>query len=391
MSVEPIDIHFHTNFDQLPDSWDILAGNRVFFSRGFLKTLATDPPPSIRQHYLTFKRKDALVGIAIIQIKHFKLQDALRAEEKEVKGSRAKIAAYIKEFLSGFVDFRIMVVGNLLLTGNYGKLWDDSIDLEEQRRLLDLGITKAIATLKKDRQKIHGVLLKDYPEPLRMKRNQKHLGGYTEFKVQPSMYLPIRPNWISMEAYHADMKSKYRLRIKNCLKKIGVVDKRIMSIEEMKSLRTQMYLYYRSISDTAGFNMFVLSPDYFERLKENLGDQVDIVGYFINGQLIAFYSAIDNDGHLDAHFLGYDANYNQELKLYLNMLIGLTSFAIKKQMHSVQRSRTAMEIKSSVGAIPEPYYLYLKATNPLINRMLRKPLHYFLPEEEWEQRHPFKD
>ena len=391
MSVEPIALQFYSNIEDLPNSWDDLAGNRIFYTRSFLRILDEQPPSSIRQYYLTYTQQNMLIGLAIIQVKHFKLQDALRSEIEANKGIGAKLSFRIKQFLSGFVDFRIMVIGNLLLTGNYGYLFEEYITLEEQRSLLSKGISKAKAALRLENQKVHGILLKDYPETLRLRKDESHLGGYTEFQVQPGMYLPIKPEWTSMEDYYADMKSKYRLRIKNCLKNIEVVEKRIMSVDEMRSLRTQMYLYYRSISDTAGFNMFVLSPDYFERLKENLGDKVDIVGYFLEGNLIAFYSAIDNDGHLDAHFLGYDDNYNHELKLYLNMLIGLTSIAIDKQMHCVQMSRTAMEIKSSVGAIPEQYYLYLKATNPVINRMLRKPLHYFLPKEVWEQRHPFKD
>lgn len=53
-------------------------------------------------------------------------------------------------------------------------------------------------------------------------------------------------------------------------------------------------------------------------------------------------------------------------------------------------ARTALEIKSSVGAVPENLYCYLRHQNPLVNKFTGTLLDYLKPVEEWLPRHPFK-
>ena len=53
-------------------------------------------------------------------------------------------------------------------------------------------------------------------------------------------------------------------------------------------------------------------------------------------------------------------------------------------------ARTAMEIKSSVGAKPEPMHMYLKLTNSFANALLKQVFMFMIPSQEWEERHPFK-
>ena len=99
---------------------------------------------------------------------------------------------------------------------------------------------------------------------------------------------------------------------------------------------------------------------------------------------------IQSEGDLDAHFLGYDPECNRNCQLYLNMLYDLVDDAIALKAHNLILSRTAMEIKSSIGAEPHDMYLYLKAINPIFNRGVSKALDYFKPKADWKPRSPFK-
>jgi hypothetical protein len=53
-------------------------------------------------------------------------------------------------------------------------------------------------------------------------------------------------------------------------------------------------------------------------------------------------------------------------------------------------SRTALEIKSSVGAEAHSMVLYLKANNSILNLGVSKALSYLKPDEKWVPRSPFK-
>lgn len=373
----------------LGEEWDELVHENIFFQSSFLSIIQDSPLDSIRQYYVKVYSGSALLGIVVLQVKHFQLKESLR-QHKKTSNVFKKIGRWIKYQLSGLVDYKIMVVGNLLLTGNYGFYFKGNLIPENEKQVIDKAVDFALAFFKKRKIKISGILLKDYNEALRLKPQSPIGNKYIEFKVQPGMHMDIRPNWKNMEAYMSDMKSKYRVRIKSALKAIEPIDKKILTLEEIQNLESTLHQLYTNVSEGARFNMFHLKPDYFYQLKSKLRDKVEIVGYFLEDKLVGFYSAIENNGHLDAHFLGYDPAYNRSLKLYLNMLIGLVSFAIEKQMACIQMSRTAMAIKSSVGAIPTEYYLYLNARGRIKNKLAARFLAYFIPEDPWEARHPFK-
>ena len=100
---------------------------------------------------------------------------------------------------------------------------------------------------------------------------------------------------------------------------------------------------------------------------------------------------IKNYDVLDAHFLGYDPVYLQENQLYLNMLYDLVREGIDKKVAQIDMSRTAVEIKSTVGAIPYDMFLYLKHTNAMLNKTVDFVLGLVKPEEQYVIRSPFRD
>jgi len=93
---------------------------------------------------------------------------------------------------------------------------------------------------------------------------------------------------------------------------------------------------------------------------------------------------------MDSHFIGFNKSLNGKYQIYLNILLDLVKDAIEEEAISLYYFRTALEIKSSVGAEPYDMSCYFRHTNPMINRLVRYPFKSFVPTQNWKQRHPFK-
>ena len=144
------------------------------------------------------------------------------------------------------------------------------------------------------------------------------------------------------------------------------------------------------MAENAPFNTFYLPEDHFEIFKETLNEKFLFYGYFIDHQLIGFNTLIKNGSDFDTYFLGYDPQFQQEKMLYLNMLYDMIGYSIKKKFKRIIFARTALEIKSAVGAKPIQMFGFIKHHNPLINAFVARFFGYLEPETHWQERHPFK-
>ena len=93
---------------------------------------------------------------------------------------------------------------------------------------------------------------------------------------------------------------------------------------------------------------------------------------------------------METYFLGYDEAHQYPNQLYLNMLYDMLKFGIENRHETVVYARTAMEIKSSIGAKAKPMVVYMKHTNPFLNTILKQVFKLMNPLQDWEKRHPFK-
>jgi hypothetical protein len=83
-------------------------------------------------------------------------------------------------------------------------------------------------------------------------------------------------------------------------------------------------------------------------------------------------------------------SYLKEHDLYLNILYKLVQQAIYLKVYKLQFGRTAMEIKSSVGALPQHMFLFVKHVCPIRNFLVHTAVKNLSKNPEWTIRIPFK-
>ena len=300
------------------------------------------------------------------------------------------LAHPIKQAVVNAINFETIVCGNLLLTGKYGFYFKDTVPRDDQFNIVRKAIDKLIDYLNTLNIKPGLVLVKDFfSQDIPVKA--EHQADYTKFTVQPKMILNLDPNWKTFDDYLEDMKSKYRVRARKAMQKATNIKKVVFQEEDIATHRKVIHTLYKNVSDQADFNAFVLHEQYFENLKAALGDKMTFTTYWVDDKMVAFFTSIKNYDVLDAHFLGYDPVYLQENQLYLNMLYDLVREGIDKKVAQIDMSRTAVEIKSTVGAIPYDMFLYLKHTNAMLNKTVDFVLGLVKPEEQYVIRSPFRD
>lgn len=373
--------------------WDLAApANDVFLQRRYLHVLEQNAPEGMRFGYIVYYSGHDPVGVALCQIKNFKgdanIQE-LNGDEKEVCFFNG-LAKWMKRRVAGFMTADVLICGNLLLTGQHAYYFDpQKVSHEQALQVLEKSMQQAAKQLERQPVKIPVILFKDLPPEDQTASDSLAKRGYVQFCIQPNMTmkLPYR----SFDEYLSAMSTKYRTRAKRAFKKGEEIRKQEMSHADIQRELPRIYALYHDIANNAGFNMVDLNINYLAALKQDFGDHFQMIGYYINDQLAAFYTTIRNNHELEAHFLGYDKSLNHDYQLYLNILYDIIRCGIEGGADEIVFARTALEIKSSVGAVAHDLNCYLRHQNNLVNRFTGTLLDYLKPVEEWQARHPFKD
>jgi predicted N-acyltransferase len=247
------------------------------------------------------------------------------------------------------------------------------------------------ANLQSSGKKVHITSLKDF-ENTDIVAFEKELNkDYFQFSTQPNMIFTIPENWKTEQDYIDALSKKYRDQFKRARKKAEGIEKRKLNLEEIHNYENEIYELYFHVAKNAPFNTFYLAKNHFSVFKEILKEKFLFYGYFIEGKLIGFSTLIKNGNSMDTYFLGYDDSIQKEKMLYLNMLYDMTAYSIKKGFHEIVFARTALEIKSSVGAKPIEVFGYIKHETKLIDRCTKTIFNYLEPKTEWQERNPFKE
>lgn len=395
-STVPKPHHYHFSvfrtIEAASKDWAMAAPpDDIFLQQRYLSVLENNPPVGMRFRYLVFYCGTDPIGVALCQIKYFKGDDNIQEQEHSTKDPCffSSLAQWLKRRVAGKLAADILICGNMLLTGEHGSYFDRTrISDEKAATLLEQALETVAEQADRSGERMPVILVKDLaPQQYQQRQYLKH-AGYVEFEIQPNMVLELP--FLTFEDYLGAMSTKYRTRAKRAFKKAAGIEKRELTVGEIQQELPRIYALYREIANNAGFNMVDLNEQYLLALKRDMPDHFRLLGYYQDGRLVAFFTTLVNGRELEAHFLGYDKAHNHDRQLYLNILYDIVRIGIETGCRDIVFARTALEIKSSVGALPHDLYCYLRHRNPLVNRFTSTLLDYLKPVEAWLPRHPFK-
>ena len=374
-----------TDFHQGAAAWSQLpAAENLFLSGDYFALLDEVGLPGVDTGFAIFQHPEHATFGVVLQAFSFNPQEQMgKLDQNEQYGRWESLAASAKQVLARVLRFRILSLGQLLLTGDHALRGQINFPADQLEKLL---AERAEAIAQAWPERLHGIMIKDMPLD-----NYPRQHRYHPLPVQPNMVLPLADDWTEFDHYTDAMSSKYRVRARRARKKGKQLQRREMGLEEIRERQATMFALYREIASQSDFNAVNLPEHYFTRWKERFPERFRVWGYYIKDEFIGFATAVYNHHELEAHFLGFDASFNRSHQLYLYMLYDLVEEGIATGSHKVIFSRTALEIKSSVGAQAEALQCWLRARVAIANPLVPIVAKFIAPLPEWEPRHPFKD
>ena len=369
--------------ENLPSNWDVIALNNIFLSKDYLKILEKSAPENMICHFIGFFRDKELVGIALSQFLDLNKLESFGERDKCIKTSIRN--SIFKNFCS-----HVLILGNNMLTGQNAFAFSDRIDKNTALLCLKTASKKLETIFKNKGQKVHITTFKDFPKEETTAFQNAGFQDYFQFSTQPNMIFDIPTHWKTEQDYINALSKKYRDQYKRARKKANGVVKIKMHLEDIIKHEETIYDLYFHVAKNAHFNTFFLAKNHFRTLKEILKDKFLFYGYFLDKKLIGFNTIIKNGEVMDTYFLGYDESIQREKMLYLNMLYDILAYSINKGFQEIVFARTALEIKSAVGAKPQEMFGYMKHSNIILDTVIEKLFCYLEPEVVWQERNPFK-
>jgi hypothetical protein len=173
----------------------------------------------------------------------------------------------------------------------------------------------------------------------------------------------LRILWDSFDNYMQSLRSHYRYRLNNAIKKGEKII--IKKLEDNSFFDERMYALYESVYEKSSYKLEKLSTDFFKRMP------TDIYVFYIEDQPVAFVQLSTNNSELFFVFGGIDYTLNHQYDLYTNMLIFILRYGIENKYSSIDMGQTAEDAKMKFGCSLYKKYMHIYHPNFIIRFLIK--------------------
>lgn len=366
--------------------------DKVFFNLNYLKSLEDAKPVALSFRYVVLYEANLPIACFCFQLLNVASNELGSILNLEKYGWLAgKVTSAIDKVIfkrnNGTANY-ILCCGSFFVSGEYGISFSDKNKVQTVYQVLPQVIDKVKDNIEKNNDDVCALIVKDFFDASAID-NILIDEGYSSLPMDPEMIFHVHKNWNNFEDYLAALAAKYRLRANNSIKKLEQVKIKFLTLKEIEKHGDEILSLYKQVQENASVRLVRANIDYFINLKKNLEDNFYIKAFFLDDKLIAFKSGINYHSNHEAHLIGMKYSLNKPLLVYQNLLYSFIKDAIEMKSTRLFFGRTALEIKTTVGAKPYPLYAYFRLNNSILNSMI-KPLINRSKPEEWTPRDPFK-
>lgn len=378
--MSPLKASFFSSVDEIASKhWESLGcGSNIYYTPEFLKAFE-EANSDIEFNYIVIFRNDEAIAFASTQI----VSIGIETITKNIKISTRTKSAVNRLFCNAHI--RVMFCGNVFLSGEYGTFLKSG---EDKVKTFN-AIADAIMILSKKTKKLNAIFVKDFQQESLYITDQLKRYDFATMRVEPNMIISLDPEWRSFDDYKEALKSKYRIKANKADKDSEPLTIRLLNDDDILIYKDELQQLYENTIANANFNAQVLNLNTYTNLKSIYHDNFIVKGYFLNNELVGFLSAMVNQNHLDAHFIGLNYALNKQYAIYPRILNDYVRLGIEHNSDRINLGRTASEIKSTLGAQPEELTCYFRHKRTFPNKLI-KPFISSIHIKSFRQHQPFK-
>jgi predicted N-acyltransferase len=376
---------FFSAIDEIPSHiWDALGCKKnSYFHPNFLKSLEKNHPKIIFSYIVLVDNQKQPTAFASLKIIDFYV-NSIKKDFPFLRNIGRKLRVFPDK-----KPLKLLICGNTFVSGEHGIFIKEEENKKAIIKELADSINHFVNSNKKLKKQIDAFLLKDYAKESLSITNELKKFNYHAFSVEPNMKLELQENWHTFDDYLDAIKTKFRVKAKKAFALSASLRIEEVTLNNIPQKLPKMTTLYEKVASNAGFNLVDFNLETYKDLKEKLGDNYILKTFWLDAEIVGFISGIINNSSLDAHFVGIDYQLNRTHAIYQRMLYTYIEIAIDKKLKTINFGRTASEIKSSIGAVPQDLTMYLRHKKTIKNRILKLFLQRVQPTP-FQQKFPFK-
>lgn len=331
------------------------------------------------------------VGVALVE-------DTL-AESHQLEHHMASRSTWFKVLSrrlhgrKGVLRFPVRVMGSVLGSGGHAYRFKEGIPSAQRRQLVSDALTQSLRN-HPGTSRPRVALVKDFPlhdaDAGGRSGGRRWMPNWIDLEFDPVMRLPLDPSWRALEDYLASLRTKSRTKVKRILSCSESCSLEEWDLAMVTAHAQDLYDLYLQVYDEASFRLGSLLVEDLVAAKHRWGDDFKVQVIRHGDRLVAFQCGYVTRTTVEAFFVGFHRGLNRDLSLYQRMLVEFIRWGIEAGAREVVMGRTALDIKSSVGALPEHWYCSVHFKNPLLQYGARLAARQYWPRYErlkrpWKQ------
>jgi len=364
------------------EAWEAFPGGSAYLDRRYLTAMSGHGKVQCRLGMIKAENGPWLGGILMQAVQ---TESRSPAEHMDVSLG-VRIATAIMQPGGRPFRFRTLVAGQGLGSGEHTFLWRPDIPSDQQVKWTEQAFDQCAK-----HWNIRVWMAKDFG-PKRDAQLAPHWSRrWARATFDPVMEIPLDPTWTSTDQWQAALRTKARTKVRSILGRSTNLDvERVTDPSELDRLGPDLIALYDQVYGRASIVMGGLESRDFGRLATELDRDFLLLTFREEGHLVGFQCGIHhaNSNSIEAYYVGFESEINKERALYQRMLFEFIAWGTSLGASRVVMGRTALEIKSTLGAFPVELSTYVHINLPLampfLRWMIRKaPPHAFKPRRAW--------
>ena len=291
------------------------------------------------------------------------IQPVFFVQQNLVEGIPALRAAVekVRQRFPRFLTMRLLMIGNAAGEGHLSACaaGDEAWVARALHEVLPLFARQAKASL---------IVFKDFPATY---RNTLSDLAQTDFTRVPSMPMTeLKLNYRDFDDYVTTLGASTRKDLRRKFRKIAAAEPiDVEVVSDLTPFVDEVYPFYLQVHERSPMKFERLTKEFLSELGRRMPDRVRFFIWRQNGKAIAFSVALVHDDTIYDDYLGLDYGVALDLHLYFHTLRDILSWSLAERLKRYRSSPLNYQPKLHLGCDLYPLDLYVRHTNPVLNKI----------------------